>query len=363
MRIRECRACGFPYWLAKIMRWHENGTISWSLAPEGRLVLIKSDLLNSVFSRLESEMGLPIGHIVFEAQRNGVAAGISSLFNRFPASLGKLGPNRRLVIKFFCRLSIWLGTAYVEYIMYRPGKEGEALLRNPYNRDLMAALVLGAFEGLEGKPFDHYWKSRGGEDVIHVVAASGKPEFSERLTVASTQPREGGNAPARCSRCGVPKDLAPLEWHEGEGVIIDTRKGIRVSFVDAFTPGIVFRELEKELGSEIRPLIVEASKEFFFQQVMGAERHAAPGGSQACQRLEEAFRDALSFLPIYGQGLVEKVSGERGELEIRIVNPYEPHLLAGYLSALYESSTGTAAGVDWEEREASSVTYVLRVER
>ncbi|NPV59159.1 MAG: hypothetical protein HPY75_05790 [Actinobacteria bacterium] len=359
MRIRKCAACGFPHWLAKIMRWHGNGTISWTLAPEGRLVLIKSDLLNSVFSRLESEMGLPIGHIVFEAQRNAVAAGIGALFDRFPASLGRLGPNKRLVIRFFCRLSIWLGTAYVEYIMYRPGKEGEALLRNPYNRDLMAALILGAFEGLERRPFEHSWRSGRGDDVIRVVASTTKPEVSERLTVAPTHCLEGGHSLARCPRCGVPRDLASLEWREGEGIVIDTDKGIRVSFVDAFTPGIVFRELEKELGSEVNGLIVEASKDFFAKQVMGEVPGGSSSGPTSGDDLADAFRDSLSFLPSYGQGLVTDITHQDGGLEIVVINPYDVRLIAGYLGALREKITGAGAKVEWEERDATRVTYRL----
>ncbi len=360
MHIKKCKTCGFALWLTRIMRWQENGTISWWLNPEGRLVLVKSDLFNNVFSHLEEEMGIPIGHIVFEAQRNAVAAGFDPLFSRFPASLGRIGPNRKLVIKLFCRLSIWIGTAYVEPLFYRPGKEGEALLRNPYNRDLMAALILGAFEGLERRPFEHAWVETPEGEAIHVTATAEKPEVSERLTPVPEKVKPGYYPLERCPSCGAPRDLSSLVWHEEDGMVMDAAQGERVNFLDAFTPGIVFRELEKELGSEVNPLIVEASRDFFLNRVMAAEVPGASSHASSGVDLVETFKDSLTFLPSYGQGAVTAVSRKDGGLEVSMINPYDRYLLAGYLSALYEKHAGTAAKVEWEEHgaeSAASITY------
>ena len=128
MRIRKCRKCGFPYWLSKMIRWKNNGTIVYTLAPDFRLVLIESDLLGSIFTHIEDELGIPISHLVFEAQRNAVAEGIDELFSGFPLSLGRIGPNKYIVPRFFCRLSIWMGMAYAEVTRYKPGKPAGARL-------------------------------------------------------------------------------------------------------------------------------------------------------------------------------------------------------------------------------------------
>lgn len=357
MHIRKCRTCGFSYWLTRIVTWHDNGTLTWKHAPDIRLVIIRSDLLSNVFSHLEDRLGLPIAHIVFEAQRNAVAAGIDAMLTPFPFSLGRVGPNKRLVVRAFCRLSLWMGTAYARAILYRPGREGQAILRNPYNRDLMGALILGAFEALERKPFAHEWKKVDGDDVIRVTAAAKKPEFSERLQYTQVAAKPGGHALARCPSCGAPRDLGSLQWHEDEGTITDTGNGVRVNFLDGGTPGIVFRELERELGTDIYPLIVEASVDSFREQSQLSPTYAAAAGTEPSA---DVFGEYLSFLPTYGQGLARDIAYSGGELKVSVDNPYDRFLLAGYLAALYDKAVGGKATVTWEAPDPTSVTYTLR---
>ncbi|MDY6795526.1 MAG: hypothetical protein SWK76_09670 [Actinomycetota bacterium] len=134
----------------------------------------------------------------------------------------------------------------------RPGCIREAIIRNPYNRELMAVIVLGAFESLERRPFEHTWKKVEGDDVIRITASDEKPQISERLGVILPPLKPGSLTYPRCSSYSVPGELSYLEWREDQGIIMDSQRGVRMTFLDAYTPGVVFRELEKD----IYPLII-----------------------------------------------------------------------------------------------------------
>jgi hypothetical protein len=78
-------------------------------------------------------------------------------------------------------------------------------VRNPYDRELMAAIILGAFEALERKPYAHTWKKAGGEDVISVRAVDARPEISERLELVYPELKPGHFHLPRCRSCGTPR--------------------------------------------------------------------------------------------------------------------------------------------------------------
>jgi len=360
MHIRKCRRCGFPFWLSKMIRWEQNGTIVYTLAPDFRLVLIESDLLGSIFTRIQDELGIPISHLVFEAQRNAVAVGIDDLLGSFPLSLGRIGPNKYIVPRFFCRLSIWLGTAFAEVTRYRPGRIGEAIVRNPYNRELMAALISGAFEGLDHKPYQHAWKKMDGDDVISVTPTEDKPEISQRLTVSAPEIRPGSRNLPHCPSCGAPRDLSYLEWREEEGIVIDRRRNTRMNFIDGYTPGVVFRELEEELGVSIVPLIIKVGKELGRRRLQDL---GLPGNGKeklAGAERQSFYEMALASLPLWGQGNPVSFEQENGSLKVKVDNPYHEYLLAGQMAALFESAEGMEAEVTWEMPEPSSITFLVR---
>jgi len=360
MHIRKCRGCGFPFWLSKMIRWEDNGTIVYTLAPDFRLVLIESDLLGSIFTRIQDKLGLPISHLVFEAQRNAVAVGIDDLLGSFPLSLGRIGPNKYIVPRFFCRLSIWLGTAFAEVTRYRPGRIGEAIVRNPYNRELMAALILGAFEGLEHKPYQHTWKNMDGDDVISVTPAEDKPDVSQRLVLSAPEIRPGTRDLPRCPSCGAPRDLAYLEWREEEGIVIDKRRNKRMNFIDGYTPGVVFRELEEELGGDIIPLAIKVGKELSSRRLQDLGFRKNDKEKLASSERGSFYEMALASLPLWGQGNPVSFEQKNGSLKVTVDNPYHEYLLAGQMAALFEAAEGVEAKVTWETPEPSSTTFLVQ---
>ncbi len=360
MAIRRCRECGFPYWLSKLIRWNENGTITMAVNPDYRVVIIESDFLTHIFSRIEEKLGLSISHLVFEAQRNASVHTIDYQLNKFPYSAGRWGPNKRIVVHAFCRLAVWLGQAYARALSYNPGRGGEAIVRNPYNRELMAAIILGAFESLERKPFEHSWMKRDGEDIISIKPAARRPEISERLELEYPVPKAGHFYMPRCPSCGTPRELAYLHWNEEAGTIIDNRRDTRLTFLDGYVPSSVFRELERELGEDIFPLIIQAEKDYTHRRMRDLGIAGAEKGVLPRRERESIYENALATLPLRGHGNPVDYHYSYEGLAVTVENPYNEHLLAGQMAALFEIAEGREAEVEWTSPEASSIVFMVR---
>jgi hypothetical protein len=261
------------------------------------------------------------------------------------------------VVYAFCQLSVWLGQAYTKALKYKPGKGGDAIVRNPYNRELMAAIVLGAFESLERKPFEHTWRNDGSDDIICVRETDKRPEISERLEIEYPPTKPGHFYIPRCPSCGMPRELSYLNWNEEEGTIIDNRRNTRLSFLDGFVPTSVFRELERELGDSIYPLIIQAEKDYTHKRIRELGIAGRSTGVLPRRERESIYENALATLPLRGQGNpVDYKYGYDG-LTVTVDNPYNEHLLAGQMAALFEVAEGKEAEVTWYSPDPSSIVF------
>ncbi len=342
-----------------ILKWNDNGTICERMMPDLRAVLLEADLFNDLFARIEEKMGISISHLVFEAQRNAAKEVIDGALNKLPLNQIRVRLNKKLVVHVFCNIALITGQSYARVVRYQPGVEGEALIRNPYNRELMAAIILGAFESLERKPFEHTWMVIDGDDVIAVTASSSKPEVSERLAVHMPPLKPGNLRFPRCRVCGVPRELSYLEWREKEGIIMDTRRGVRMAFLDGFTPTTVFREMEKELGEDIYPVIIKAQKETTHRhldqlKLISPEDRNSPAGNRAI------YEKALAPLPLWGQGNPVSLEQENGFLRVTVENPYNEHLLAGHMAAIFEAVEGRESEITWEKPDLQTAVFTVR---
>jgi hypothetical protein len=362
MAMKRCRECGFPFWLARLIRWNENGTITMTVNPDYRVVLIESGFLSHIFSLIEESLGMPVLHLAFEAQRKASVLTIDSQLKRFPYLMGRWGPNKHMVVKTFCGLSSWLGQAYVRPVEYKPGKGGKAIVRNPYNPELMAAIILGAFESLEKRPFEHTWMEEEGEDAISIRPAERSPDKPAGLELERTPLKPGHFHMPRCRSCGTPLELSYLRWHEDEGTIIDNRRNTRLCFLDGYVPTSVFRELERGLGNNIYPLIIQAEKDYTHRRLRELGMATKSSGVLPRCEKESIYENALATLPPRGQGNpVDYKYGYEG-LTVTVENPYNEHLLAGQMAALFEAAEGRNAVVNWHSPDPSSIVFTARAE-
>lgn len=359
--LMRCRDCGFPRLVSLIVRWNDNGTITQVTNRDFRVVIQHFGFLDSLFANIETRLGVSIGHIAFEAQRNACKAVIGALYEAIPGTglVGRFDPFKRLGVGQFNKLASITGQCHSETVMYVPGKKGIARVRNPFHLNLMAAIIVGAFETLEGVPFDHSWEEEGPDThLITIVRAKEKPEIAERMALERRPALPGDRRFDRCPRCRVPRAVAHLKWAENDGTITDTRTGARVIMLDGYMITTVFREMAKELGDEVNEILVDAQRELTLEQ---SERLgiAVGGGGQEPGELEGACRDYLNTLAVYGQGNPVLIGIEDESLKVTVENPYEIHILAGTILGLYEAFQHTPGRVAWERPKEGAVSYTV----
>ena len=348
MRIKKCRECGSSHWLAKSLIWNDNGTITNNYQPDFRTLIIEADYLSEIFRRIEEALGVPIGHIVFEAHRNVAKEVLDLTLNRWRWLIRHVPGMERLATAYMGRMSVWTGQGSSTSL-----DRETALVRNPFNRDLYAAIVVGALESLRETPFDYRWKKVDGDDVIQVIPIGERPEIAERLTFTTPPAKPGTRSYERCPKCGVPALLKGLEWRENEGVIIDTRRGVRIVIQEVYTTVVVLRELARELGDDIYPVIIDAMREFSLEHI----RKEYLAGEMMDK--DKLYREVLDTIALYGQGNPVSCTAAGDRLTVVVENPFSEHVLAGHLSALYELAEGKIPKVTWDFTDSSTVVFDL----
>jgi len=341
MGILQCPACGKPRMFNLFLTWKGNGTIVARISPAFRMVLVESALLEDIYQRIETAIGIPIRSAIFEAER---AAAYTIIDNLLPDWLIRWVIRNRLVMhpasRFLQQLARTAGMADVHTVFYHVFKGSVARVCNEFSRVLFAAIVVGAFERMEGVIYDHDWIEMGDELFFFINPAESKPEIAERMKPQIVKPLPGNRRLELCPRCGFPRALDHLHWDMTAAIIMDERRGTRMSFVDGYAFSAVFRELVEELGDDIVPIIVEAAREYTLCSIEETDLLAGDRGREAI------YEDFLDLLPIYGKGNPVRSDVARDTLSVTIENPYSAYLLSGELLAIYEAVEGHPGTID-----------------
>jgi hypothetical protein len=200
----------------------------------------------------------------------------------------------------------------------------------------------------------------GDDDIVSITVTEERPDFSSRLDLEYPELRPGDLFIPQCPSCGMPRELAYLDWREDEGIIIDNRRDERVVFLDGYVPTIVFRELEKELGKEIYPIIIHAEKENALRRIEQLRLADERSGVLPRKERDNIYEYALASLPQRGQGNPVRYKYDYLGLEVTVDNPYNEHLLAGSIAALFEAVEGLESEVEWESPETSRIIFTVR---
>lgn len=363
--LRRCRECGFPRFVSMFIKWNDNGTMTQFMRKDFRVVVLHFGFIDNLFANIEARLGISIEHIAFEAQRNAARETFKALYDRVPGSnfFRKLGFIQKMGVEQFNKVGDVTGQCYSETLEYKPGEYGVARIKNPFNLNLMAANVVGAFECLENKPFTHTWEEEAKDSYIIRIQSTGeKPEIAERMELEFPELIPGHLEIERCPKCKVPRALSHLKWLENEGLILDTRTGSRVVMLDGYMVSTVFREMARELGDEINDLLVDAQRAWTVDHVEQLGMTRMGGGSSRAGRLQTSYRGYLGMLPLYGQGNPINMSIEEDRVAVTVENPYEPRIIAGTLQGLFEALEMKKGKVDWGSPRPGIVTYEVTPE-
>ncbi len=353
--LKSCGNCGFPRLMTTFLGWDGNGAITVKRLPVFRVVLIEADFFPVLLKSLEEKLGISIRHVAFEAQRHSIRQAITNVLDSPFRFLAQGKHMKKLTARVFCHIAMLTGTSHARVISYEPGKLGEAVIRNPFDKEMMASIIISAFESLEGVPFQHSWRNQGGDDVITVWPVEKDSHIACRMTHAPLELKTGKRHIKRCQSCGTPSAMRHLKWHNKKGIVSDERDGTRYVLLDAFTPEVIMRELVKELGEDFYPLIVEAYRDFSLPHIQ--RDHF--GVDRVADR-DALYASALELMAARGQGnpVFWSIDGDR--LEIVVENPFERHLLGGYFAALFEAVEGMEASAVWECPDSLTAVYTIK---
>jgi hypothetical protein len=349
----KCRACGFPTILGHLIRWDDNGTITMQPRPDFRVLLIEADFLTKLIASIEDELDLPVRQMVFESQRDMtrvvIDADLSSSFG-----LPKRRLFRKPTMKFLDRNAIWTGQGYCHTTRYVRGVSSEGIARNPFDRELLAANIVGAMETLEGVPYRHEWRKG---DHIYVEAEPGGRAAGGTPVIETVSLKPGHHHFDRCARCDMPLDLRDLKWMEEEGIVMDIRKGVRMVFLDFYSFQAVVEKLARELGPSFTPIVVDTQRAFFLRHIW--EEFLSRHRGKAALPKDELYQQVLDTLALRGQGNPVEHSIEGGCFNVTIENPFSEFLLAGFLSALYECAEERVPRVSWDRTDPQTLRFTL----
>lgn len=361
--MRRCRECGFPHRISRFLEWHSDGTLIGSVRPKIPLMFLEVAEVDYIFEELESAIGLPIEHIIIEAQKyigkdlvdmvKGIYWNIDP--KRFPMNrlfrpqwLGKA-----LVAGMRRDLS-GLGAGRVTVESYRVGRELVLRFENPCLVPLTVGNCLGIYESVEDMPGSRAdYGIEGGALVIRMTHAEEKPESEERLYLEEVEAGAGPLKYDRCPRCGVPlRSARSTCWELDRGAIMNPLTGQREGMIAVQSVNAIMRELERELGGEVPGIIFDAQKRY----------QAGRLEKEGIEVPREFWESYLTGMALRGLGYPEHFEAGDDSVTIDARNAYNQDLYAAKIAAGLERVTGRASSVKWDTRDRHHGKYTVTAE-
>ncbi|MEW6554285.1 MAG: hypothetical protein AB1384_08380 [Actinomycetota bacterium] len=361
MKRRErCGECGAPLLVSSEFEWRDNGVISLKKSPHNRVALFESRIIDNLFKGIEELIGMSVEHIVIESRRREVKRYIEK---HFPAWMIKplVAVNENLgevpVVEHVVRmirnpigrsitrkvLDVGRVYGYGDVIMGPLWRNGDIhpwrvnIIRNPHSVLFFAAEALASVEAFEGRDRWISYENRG-EDTYEYTAypAEHPVELKDWLKRRRYDFKPGEVIFERCQQCGIPLEVARLDWDLEEGTIHDPESGRRMAIIGPFSMDSVLYDLEAELGPSIPEVVVEAQRRYVKSRIEGGYwRH----GRTTFSRLAA----------IRGVGNITVFEVDEKQLHVHIENSCMPLLVLGMAQAIYETALG-ADGSTFEWR-------------
>ena len=362
--MRRCERCGLPRKLSERYLWPGNGVILARQDPEMRMVIFEADYYAYVWSELERRLGINAAEAMIKGQQAGTLEYLEEhLIYGWRKHAVRFLPTR-LVFNAVMKEMELLGFCRMDLMAHRWHKFIVLRVRHPFDIISVAWGAKGLLEYATGKRSELSWKKEGEDYVLTIVLlpheVAGDTVDREALEAIRQAKRElslegkllppGEDRGDPCPSCGLPRALAELEWVEEEGVIRRRDSGRRYIFTSGHIFIGVIRELERRLGMELEPMVMEITKEFHLRDLRGIDIRTRHG----------AYRAAARYLCAGGFGNVLEYSFGEGHLEMTIGNPFYLPRLVGRMAGLFEYLEGEESEVSYRMIEPQMLKLELR---
>jgi hypothetical protein len=159
--------------------------------------------------------------------------------------------------------------------------------------------------------------------------------------------KPGGITYERCPECGIPLEVARLEWDLEGGVINDPESGRRMALIGPTSMDSVLGDLEAELGGSIPEVVVEAQRKYIKSRIVGGQWvHGRTTFNRLC-----AMR---------GLGNITRFEANEKQLSVTIQNSCMPLLVLGMAQAIYETALGKENSIyEWKLGEDGDFDFTV----
>jgi hypothetical protein len=374
-RRERCGECGTPLLVSREFDWKDNGIISLKRSPQNRVALFESRIIDNLFKGIEELIGMNVEHIVIESRRREVKRYIEK---SFPAWMIKpliaLNENcsdvfiakhvirvlRNVIGKSITRKVLDVGRVYGygDVEMGPLWGEGDQhpwrvnIIHNPHSVLFFAAEALASVEAFEDRERWVRYENTGEDTYEYTAYPMEHPvELKDRLKRRRYEFKPGDIAFERCPQCGIPLEVARLEWDLDRGIIHDPESGRRMAIIGPFSMDSVLYDLEAELGPSIPEVVVEAERKYVKTRIEGGHwRH----GSSTFNRMAA----------IRGVGNITRFEVDENQLHVNIQNSCIPLLVLGLAQAIYETALGEDSSTyEWRLEEDGDFEFTVTLQR
>lgn len=374
--VERCDICGIPAMVSKELNWEDNGTISLKRSPSTRMVFFESASIDELFLGIEKLIGFSIVNLVIESKARDTRGYVERLLT--PAASGFLPEEWRggkgemnhmtedqkaaslAVIKSVTQNMTDLSRIY-GYGDQRLGESWDSgedypwrlqVYHNPYSLLFAAADNLGAGEVFEKTEMWVRWENMGGGTYNIVVYPGKHPiDLKERLRTKRYEMNPGDIAYERCSGCGLPQEVANLEYSLEDGTYVNPDTGWRMAIFGPAPLDAIFNDLETELGEAIPEAVIEAQRRYI-KYAWGVERWNRSGAT---------FQKMIA---VRGLGNQVEFEGNGDHLSMRIENSCLHLPMIGTIQALVELAyRADSSRVEWELEDHGDLSLTIHVKR
>lgn len=356
--MRRCRACGFPIKFARFFDWRGDGTIISTdrTRTVSRITFLEDGELESLFDELSATIGMPVDSFLIQAQKSVGKAVLANLPLRH---IRKVPLSRVLRPQWLAKLAVrlvasdfaGLGDGRVSVDHYLAGSSLVLHIENPCLVPLLVGSSMGIYESIEKMPCARAeYGIEDGDLVIWLTHGSHKPESEERLYLEEVSAGSTHVEYDRCAVCSTPLEAARrFEWDIKRGTIHNRLTHKREVIVSVQSVNAILRELENELGEEIRSILLS------HQVTVEKERLGGPGHEGSVPSWEENLRE----LALRGLGYPSRFEESKDRVTVEVENPYNQDLYAARLSAFLETVTGRPSDIRWLDRGPGSCSFEI----
>ena len=340
----RCRDCGAPLYPRIFRQWNDDGTVTARHAGANRICHIESEALVAIIDGLSDRIGYPIDRVAIEGQRKATRRLTDDIVSAGHGAAGfftRSWAGSALATDIVLGVGRTAGHGLPQVLGYRRAESMRLKVQDPYCVPMVVGDAWGSFESVHNVTARATWES--GPDWVLVELSKVRDgmvwEDPLRFKAERIARLPGNVGYQRCGRCGIPKEVTgSFSWDLECGMVRNKATGRREATVMVESVNALLHELHSELGEEVPYMVQDILKDYTSETI---------DEETTAEIRSTGYRSALDHLRVRGMGNPVKAASHRGNLSIRIDNPFSGIILAGMIRGVYRAVEGVDGRCEW----------------